>query len=331
MATWQGDPDKPVVSICCITYNHEPYIEDALEGFLIQETDFPFEILIHDDASTDRTADIIREYEAKYPKLIKPIYQSENKYSKGIKPNPTFNFPRVQGDFIAFCEGDDFWLTVNKLQRQCEISKQSDVSVVFHSAIELDMSSQEKKIIARQRNSDGVIPLEKSIKGRGGFMPTASLFCSAMIIKEKLHWFQNEWPIGDFFLQMILSYEGRIYYIDEPMCLYRRNVPSSWTDKQKLESESLKYKKAMLAGIIDLYSLLGERDKKYLLAHPTFFYEKGILFNKEKPLSSLWKMLSEVFFWDVSLSFKYIYMITLVSFSFSSGCRQLKKIMAKFS
>ncbi|AFJ01907.1 glycosyltransferase [Methylophaga frappieri] len=85
MASWEGDLSSPVVSICCITYNHDAYIEDALEGFLIQETDFPFEILIHDDASTDRTADIIREYEAAYPNLIKPIYQVENQYSQGKK------------------------------------------------------------------------------------------------------------------------------------------------------------------------------------------------------------------------------------------------------
>ena len=116
---WKGDTDKPEVSICCITYNHEKYIEDALKGFLIQKTDFPFEILIHDDASTDRTAEIIREYEKKYPKIIKPIYQKENQYSKGIKiVNPTFNFPRAKGKYIAMCEGDDYWTDPKKLQIQ---------------------------------------------------------------------------------------------------------------------------------------------------------------------------------------------------------------------
>lgn len=82
---------EPLVSICCITYNHAPYIRQCLEGFLMQKTTFPFEILIHDDASTDGTADIIREYEARYPHLIKPIYQVENQYSKGIKISFTLN------------------------------------------------------------------------------------------------------------------------------------------------------------------------------------------------------------------------------------------------
>ena len=74
----------PLVSISCITYNHENFIRDAIEGFLMQKTTFPVEILIHDDASTDKTAEIVREYEKKYPQLIKPIYQTENQYSKKV-------------------------------------------------------------------------------------------------------------------------------------------------------------------------------------------------------------------------------------------------------
>ena len=111
---------EPLVSICCITYNHEPYIRDAIEGFLMQKTDFPFEILIHDDASTDGTADIIREYEAKYPDIIKPIYQTENQYSKGIKVSQVYQFPRAKGKYIALCEGDDYWTDPYKLQKQVD-------------------------------------------------------------------------------------------------------------------------------------------------------------------------------------------------------------------
>ena len=95
------------VSICCITFNHEKYIKKALDSFLSQNTDFEYEILIHDDASTDSTADIIREYEKKYPNIIKPIYQTENQYQKGVtNPSGKFNFPRAKGQYIAMCEGD---------------------------------------------------------------------------------------------------------------------------------------------------------------------------------------------------------------------------------
>lgn len=109
-----------IVSICCITYNHEKFIRDAIEGFLMQKTTFNFEILINDDASTDNTQQIIREYETKYPELIFPIYHKENQWSKGVKPNQAFNFPRARGKYIAMCEGDDYWTDTMKLQKQVE-------------------------------------------------------------------------------------------------------------------------------------------------------------------------------------------------------------------
>ena len=121
------------VSISCLAYNHEPYISKCLDGFIMQKTDFPFEVLIHDDASTDRTADIIREYEAKYPDIIKPIYQTENKYSKGIGITKTYQFPRAKGKYIAMCEGDDYWTDPLKLQKQVDfLEKNEEYSACFH-------------------------------------------------------------------------------------------------------------------------------------------------------------------------------------------------------
>jgi glycosyltransferase involved in cell wall biosynthesis len=108
----------PLVSICCITYNHEKFIQECLDSFLMQKTTFPVEILIHDDASTDNTANIIREYVYKYRNIIKPIFQKENQFSKGEKIGITFNYNRSKSLFIALCEGDDYWIDELKLEEQ---------------------------------------------------------------------------------------------------------------------------------------------------------------------------------------------------------------------
>lgn len=126
-------PENVIVSIICNTYNHEPYIRQCLEGFVMQQTTFLFEILIHDDASTDKTANIIREYEAKYPDIIKPIYQKENQYSKKIGIMKTFQIPRVKGKYIALCEGDDYWIDPLKLQKQVDFLEMNPSYSLCHT------------------------------------------------------------------------------------------------------------------------------------------------------------------------------------------------------
>lgn len=111
----------PLVSICSITYNHAPYIRQCLDGFLMQKTNFKYEIIIHDDASTDGTAEIIKEYAEKYPDLISPVFQKENQYSKGLRGfYVRFLFPKAKGKYIALCDGDDYWTDPLKLQKQVD-------------------------------------------------------------------------------------------------------------------------------------------------------------------------------------------------------------------
>ncbi len=112
---------EPLVSISCITFNQAPFLRQCLDGFLSQKTDFPFEIIIYDDASTDGSQDIIKEYEKKYPDLFHIFLNSENQYSKGIRGmNMKFNLSSCRGKYIAFCEGDDYWTDPEKLQKQVD-------------------------------------------------------------------------------------------------------------------------------------------------------------------------------------------------------------------
>lgn len=127
--------NDPLVSISCLVFNHAPYLRQCLDGFVMQKTDFPFEVLIHEDASTDGSAEIVREYEQKYPDIIKPVYESENQWVKGRRGSATFNFPRAKGKYIALCEGDDYWTDPLKLQKQIDfLEANPDYSMCFHNA-----------------------------------------------------------------------------------------------------------------------------------------------------------------------------------------------------
>ena len=117
MSTWKGDQDKPLVTVLCTTYNHEPFIRNALHGFLIQRTTFPFRVVVHDDASTDQTAEIVREYERRFPRIIRGIYQPTNLYSRKIDLS-SYVDPLIEGEFVALCEGDDYWTDFRKLEDQ---------------------------------------------------------------------------------------------------------------------------------------------------------------------------------------------------------------------
>lgn len=117
----EQDNKHPLVAIKCLVFNHESYLRDCLNGFVMQQTDFHFVAIVHDDASTDKSADIIREYATKYPNIIKPIYETENQYSKsdgslGRVMNSAIDATGAK--YVAMCEGDDYWTDPRKLQKQ---------------------------------------------------------------------------------------------------------------------------------------------------------------------------------------------------------------------
>lgn len=224
--------ERPLVSICCITYNHGPYIRQTLEGFLMQETDFPWEILIHDDASTDDTQDIIREYAARFPDRIRPILREENQYSRGISNISIFNFPRVRGKYIAMCEGDDCWTDPNKLQLQVDyLRAHPDCALCFHSARIVTVDGSVAAGRMRPYRGDRRVEPEEIVDKTSGY-PTASLVFPAEIMKE-LPDYYLDCPVGDIPMQLMMAQRGYGWYMDRDMSIYRVGVASSWTSLMK--------------------------------------------------------------------------------------------------
>lgn len=227
MASWENEL-VPLVSIICNTYNHEDFIEDAINGFLMQVTTFPFEVLIHDDASTDHTADIIRTYEKKYPKIIKPIYQKENQYSKGIKPSEAHGFSRASGAYIAVCEGDDYWTDPDKLLKQVSFLESSkDYVVTCHDSIVID---SKKNIIKNSK-----LPYDKKrdfestelIKGESFLLTNTLVFRN--IIQE--HPYERRMVLNrDTFLISLLGHYGKSKYMsDIKPSAYRLHAGGVWS------------------------------------------------------------------------------------------------------
>jgi glycosyltransferase involved in cell wall biosynthesis len=255
----------PLVSVSCATYNHENYIRDSLEGFLIQKTTFPIEILIHDDASTDGTADIIKEYEKKHPDLIFPIYQKENQYSKGLTISSTFNWPRARGKYIALCEGDDYWTDPYKLQKQVEFLEATANAAgvgCYYNIMEHKGNNQVFKPL-------GKVPMfvrynfnDMLTKRIPGVRTLTMIYRADAVTSEYVNktFALNSKAAGDVLLvSNILKYNGDIYLLPFFGAVYRKH--------EKGESAGLKSSKAIrqqnfhnYEGIMNL--VLVKRDEK---------------------------------------------------------------------
>lgn len=223
--------DEIVVSVVCNTYNHEPFIADAIESFLMQKTSFKYEVLINDDASTDKTAELIKRYEEKYPKIIKPIYQTENQLSKGIIIG-RINADRSVGKYIALCEGDDFWIDPNKLQKQTDFMENNpEYTLCVHAATRIHALTNVRLKDVRPSRFSKDFGTEEVIFGGGGIFPTNSMFYRRKESELKPDFYNNS-PVGDYPLAIFLSLIGKVYYIDEFMSTYRYGVPGSWTERE---------------------------------------------------------------------------------------------------
>lgn len=229
--------NEPLVCIRCITYNHEKYIRDALEGFVMQKTNFKFEAIVHDDASTDNTAAIIREYAEKYPDIIKPIYETENQYSKNDGSLRRIMNAAIhqKAKYIAFCEGDDYWTDPYKLQKQVEFMENNpNCSLCYHAC---------KNIY---EDGNHYHPYGESVEEEYNKIDLLNYpFQTATVLLKKEILFSDIYNkaiatkcfSGDMMLFLSASTLGAIKGINQQMSVYRRHsngISINMWDKDKL-------------------------------------------------------------------------------------------------
>ncbi len=231
------------VSILCATFNHEAFLGNTLDSFLEQRTDFPFEVLVNDDASTDGTADILREYAAKYPDVIRPFYQKENLYSRRINCYDTVFFPAARGEYVALCEGDDYWCDPLKLQRQADfLDSHPDYSACVHNTIGQFADQPDRVLFARDGDRD--IPFSQVIRGMSHAYHTSSILARREFILNPPDYRNVAYEKGfftDYAIGVRLSLEGKVRFLDRSMSVYRiGSNPSSWSRGVGQEYSKLK-------------------------------------------------------------------------------------------
>ena len=197
-----------MVTIRCITYNHEPYIRQCLEGFIMQKTNFRFEAIVHDDASTDETANIIREYAEKYPDIIKPIFETENQYSKLDGSIQRIMSEHIHGKYVAMCEGDDYWIDPLKLQKQVDfLESNPKYSMCAHNAFVFYQQKNDVCLFNKTSYS-GELSVHDAI--HAWKIPTASILVLSEIAKEYPSWLAVIYS-GDYSLILRTLLKGKIY------------------------------------------------------------------------------------------------------------------------
>ena len=260
------------VSILCLAFNHEKYIADAIEGFLKQKTDFAYEIIINEDASTDGTAEIIRQYERRFPDMIHPIYHKQNQYSQGVNINDKFMVPLARGMYVALCDGDDYWIDPYKLQKQYDAMEANpNCRMCLHKAREENLSTgRSDTFIPRTELQTGVMSSYEFFTelGKSNFFNEVCYFFR----RDDYYEYQHNYPgfaaasmktkTDDTPMLLYFGQLGDVYYINEDLAVYRHFVSGSWSDQFSNASESKM--RAWCASGYEMYTLFNAyTDNKY--------------------------------------------------------------------
>ena len=292
MRNWRT-VDPPHVSIRCITYNHAPYIAQALDSFLEQETTFPFEIIVHDDASTDGTDEIVREYERKYPKIIKPIYEEENLYSRDWALLKKIIDGNCRGDYIALCEGDDYWCDSGKLQKQVDfLDSHPDFSACTHNTVMKIMDENREEVMFPKE--DAVFSLKDYRKD----YHTSSIVCRRPLLLDWPEFILQSPAPGDVKMDLLFKIAGSVYRFADVMSVYRFGVPGSWAKRVGLDkAKMLENKRNVLRyyeGVRDWApeGCRKEIDNWIRVQTCGVMLWEGRMFEAKKKYPDLWKKMS---------------------------------------
>ena len=242
--------EKPLASIIVLAYNQEKYIVQTLEGLLMQRTSFPFEIIVHDDASTDETSNIIRRYASDFPGIIKPIYQQQNKYSLyGINFQFEYVFSKATGKYVAVCGGDDYWIDPLKLQKQVDfLENNPDFGLVHTRAVIY------KEEINKFEGAHGyeVDDFESLLTENSIAALTVCLRNSLLkeYLKEVNPQAQRNWTSEDFPIWLWIINHSKIKFLNDITCVYRKHENSISHNKD--EVKRLEFTEGVYA-IVDYY------------------------------------------------------------------------------
>ena len=256
MSSWLN-LELPLVSVACITYNHEKYISEALDSILMQETSFPFEIVVGEDCSTDNSIEIIEVYRNKYPRIIRVLTSEVN---VGGQKNALRIFLACRGKYTALCEGDDYWTSSFKLQHQVvKLRENPKYNICIHPVLGAMEGSPNAYEEGGHYNSDKLVACDDVIGNALGYFYAVSIMVKTRVLHNLPSWYV-ELPVGDLYIGILSSIPNGVLYLNTNMATYRKNVENSWTQRVMSSDIRFKWLKDINVSVNELDSYL---DYKY--------------------------------------------------------------------